>query len=242
MTDKPQEETMKERISGLLRKGYTRSQLITDFNFAERTVDSAIKAYREQGGDDHGSITNDNKAAYHQNSSSAAPNALPVKIGPKDMIPPEAALEHIRLQDGDYKKGFTDGMTVLILAARYNQLLAGAQAEATESQLKILREVKSSTDEVAYVAAQQAAEGVARYFEETKPWLTAGSNPVASMMVNLMQPYLQQVMGNLMGIFASRQHGAQPNTQPPIAGSQPGIPGTPTNFPGFVEERRKEEE
>jgi transposase len=52
MTEKSQDSTIKERIIGLLRKGYSRSQLINDFNFAERTVESAIKEYKEQQGDE----------------------------------------------------------------------------------------------------------------------------------------------------------------------------------------------
>ena len=47
MEDK-QDETMKDRIIGLLRKGYKRSQLINDFGFTERTVDAAIRVYVEQ--------------------------------------------------------------------------------------------------------------------------------------------------------------------------------------------------
>lgn len=46
MEDK-QDETMKDRIIGLLRKGYKRSQLINDFEFAEHTVDAAIRVYKE---------------------------------------------------------------------------------------------------------------------------------------------------------------------------------------------------
>ena len=48
MVDKPQEESVKVKIIELLGKGYTRSQLIKDFNFAERTVDNAIKQYKEE--------------------------------------------------------------------------------------------------------------------------------------------------------------------------------------------------
>ena len=51
MTEKQQDETIKGRILVLLQKGYTRSQLINDFDFAERTIDSAIKEFREQQGD-----------------------------------------------------------------------------------------------------------------------------------------------------------------------------------------------
>jgi len=52
MTNKQQDETIKNRILGLLQKEYARSQLINDFDFAERTVDSAIKEYTEQHGNE----------------------------------------------------------------------------------------------------------------------------------------------------------------------------------------------
>ena len=48
MSDKPQDESIKDQIIALLSKGYTRVQLIKDFRFAERTVDNAIKEYKEQ--------------------------------------------------------------------------------------------------------------------------------------------------------------------------------------------------
>jgi hypothetical protein len=38
MADKQQDETIKNRITELLGKGYTRGQLINDLGFAERTV------------------------------------------------------------------------------------------------------------------------------------------------------------------------------------------------------------
>ena len=45
MNDKPRDETTKDQIVSLLRKGYKRTQLIQDVGFAERTVDAAISAY-----------------------------------------------------------------------------------------------------------------------------------------------------------------------------------------------------
>jgi hypothetical protein len=68
MEDK-EAETMKERIIGLLRKGYKRGQLIHDFEFAERTVDAAIRAYKELsngnagGGKESGSPTADEEVS-----------------------------------------------------------------------------------------------------------------------------------------------------------------------------------
>ena len=45
MSDTQQNETIKDKILELLQRGYARSQLINDFDFAERTIDSAIKEF-----------------------------------------------------------------------------------------------------------------------------------------------------------------------------------------------------
>lgn len=86
---------------------------------------------------------------------------LPAKMATKDMIPPELALLGIRLQDGDYRKGYIDGMATLIMAARYNQLLAASQAEIISKQLEIMRESRESGIEMAQQAAEAAAAGAA---------------------------------------------------------------------------------
>jgi DNA-binding PadR family transcriptional regulator len=47
VNDEPQDETIKSQIVGLLQKGYSRSQLINDFNFAERTGEEDYSAFQE---------------------------------------------------------------------------------------------------------------------------------------------------------------------------------------------------
>ena len=97
------------------------------------------------------------KAGKIQPGQAGKGNEGIVKLGPKDIIPPEQALRNIRLQDGDYKLGFIDGMGVLIMAARYNQLLAASQAEVIKSQLEILKESREGAVELAQQAAGEAA-------------------------------------------------------------------------------------
>ena len=82
MSDKPQEETIKDQILALLGKGYTRVQLIRDFKFAERTVDNAIKEYKEQHGDEA-------DEAKTSNNSDARSLAIPPKLDIKQVIAPE---------------------------------------------------------------------------------------------------------------------------------------------------------
>ena len=81
MTEKQQDDTIKSRIIGLLQKGYTRGQLISDFSFAERTVDSAIKDYKEQGG----SETDEPKKSEEFDTKALA---LPAKLDIKQVIAP----------------------------------------------------------------------------------------------------------------------------------------------------------
>jgi len=94
------------------------------------------------------------------------------------------------------------------------QGLSAAQSETMESQLRILREAKSESGEVAKQAAQEAASGVARYFEQTKPWLEASPDPMVSMMTDLMKPYLQNIMNKFMP-FGQNEQGKVGTNLPP---------------------------
>lgn len=149
----------------------------------------------------------------------------PVKVGKDDLIPPEVALRNFQLQDGDYRKGFTDGMAVLILAARYNQVLAASQAEILANQLQIMEESRKGSAEVAQEAASRAAAGVAA---EVLPKIDAlqaqivaqSGHPFAGLMVSMMAPAFQQAGQQLMRLFTGTQPGGQPGQ------SQPGQPGS----------------
>jgi hypothetical protein len=68
MEDK-QDETMKDRIIRLLRNNYKRSQLINDFGFAERTVDAAIREYKELGYEVAGSDKENDKEVAAEEAS-----------------------------------------------------------------------------------------------------------------------------------------------------------------------------
>ena len=143
----------------------------------------------------------------HRASLSEESTAL-VKLGPKEIVPPEEALRHIRLQDGDYKSGFIDGMGTLIMAARYNQLLAASQAEVLSSQLRIMEEARKGSAEAAQEAAARAAAQVGA---EVLPKLDAlqaqvgaqSPNPMSGLMMTLMQPVFQQTAQQLAQLFGS---------------------------------------
>ena len=200
-----------EKIRQLFALGFSRRQLEKELGFPKATVYTTLPVKPEAeppGG----------KAVQQPKGHDL------MKIGAKDMIPPEQALREIRLQDGEYKLGFVDGMGVLIMAARYNQILAASQAEVLSNQLKIMEESRKGSAEVAQEAAARAAASVGAQImpevEAIKTQIVAqGGNPMASMMMTLMMPSMQQAAQQLAGLFTKTQPGESPGggQQPPAS-------------------------
>ncbi len=105
---------------------------------------------------------------------------FPQRMGRYDVLTPEAVLQELRLQDGDYKVGFVDGIAMLLLAARLNQELATTQAQAMTPMIQMLQALrqeereaaeraKSSSYDIAREAAHTAVSGVVGYLEEKMP-------------------------------------------------------------------------
>lgn len=222
MTEKSQDSTIKDRIIRLLRKGYARSQLITDFDFAERTVDSAIKEYKELK-------VNDPQESKRGAEAEVQGLALPAKLDGKQVIVPEYLIQHLSFVDGDKRQSFIDGMLVLEAARRtvmedviVLQGLAEAQSKMTETQLNILRAAKSESGEVARQAAQEAAQEaaarVAAYFEQKKPDIATTPDPMTGFMARAMETLWNQITTRMFG------------------GTQPGQTQLP---PGWVDKRQQ---
>ncbi len=234
MSDKPQEESIKDKISELLEKGYTRVQLIKDFKFAERTVDNAIKKYKAQ----HGDEADEAKAG---NNSDTRSLAIPAKLDIKQVIAPEYLINHLSFVDGDNRQTFIDALLIYEAARRsvmedvvIIQGLATAQAQITETQLRVLREAKSESKEVAQAAAEEAAMRVGQQVvEAARQAATAGSpNPMASMVAQTMQPFFGQMMGRMFGMLTGvgQPPGPMPNQpgQPPQQSPTQGKPSAST--------------
>lgn len=230
--DKSQDDTIKDRITGLLEKGYTRGQLIRDFGFAERTVDNAIKEYKES----HGDEADETRGG---NDPEVKALAIPAKLDIKQVIAPEYLIEHLSFVNGDQRQTFIDALLVYEAARRsvmeditILQGLAAAQAQTTETQLKVLREAKSESKEVAQAAAEEAAMRVGQQVQEAarQAATSISPNPFASMLTQTLQPYLSQMFANMFSMFGG--FGQPPGMMPPQ--------GTPTGFqqpqpgqPGF---------
>lgn len=141
-----------------------------------------------------------------------------------EMIPPEIALRDFRMQDGDYRCGFVDGISMMLLAARYNQILAASQAQIVKEQLEIYEKSKGSAAEIARQAAAEAAkkttdEAVSRLAKE-KPWKTS-PDPLATMMADTLKPLFDNLVGTL----------TKPISTISTSGTTP---------PGFTEEEQRE--
>ena len=212
--DEPIEE--KAEINKLLDEGYSVKQII-DLGFKRRTV----YHYAKQRMKPEGNPVRGNSPAGGTADAGRGKHEL-MKIGTKELIPPEQALGSIKLQDGDYKLGFIDGMGTLIMAARYNQILAASQAEIITSQINLWKEAKESSRDIAQEAAREAAREAAgeviSWLAKEKPWTAASPDPFKAMIADTMKPLLS----NIVGAFVPKQAGE-------AAGG--------TTPPGFTEER-----
>ena len=225
-TDESMDE--KDEINRLLDEGYSVKQII-DLGFKRRTVyhyaKLRVKPENEPASGSDISASNSNGKVKHEM----------IKLGYKDVIPPEAVLDVLHLpQNGDavevWRRGVLDGVGILLLGARYSQLTAAGQTEIVKNQLDILREAKSDSKEVARAAAEEAAWRVGQQVQElaqqtAKP---ESPNPMASMFTNAMQPYFSQALGQMFGMFGfgapggmmpqpgqTQPSGAQPSSVPP---------------------------
>jgi hypothetical protein len=90
--------------------------------------------------------------------------------------------------------------------AIYDSLIS-AQAKAIEAQLKILKEAKSDSEEVALKAATFVAEQIKGEIEEKlerqKPDIASVPNPLEGLMARMMQT----AMSNLMKLFFPQDEG-----------------------------------
>jgi len=137
----------------------------------------------------------------------------------KKIIAPEIALKHVRLEDGDYRRGFIDGMSLLLMAIRYNQVLMATQSEILRGQLEVLTQARGSLAETAHTTAKvvageietrmmeqigdlrvDIAEMKAKGEEARKPsapeeWLKRKQVAVMDMMWSMMEGQMKKMMG-----------------------------------------------
>jgi len=220
-------------INRLLDEGYSVKQII-DLGFKRRTAYHYAKLRMQPENEPAGSGQGDGSSG----GLAAKGKQELIKLGAKDVIPPEAVLEVLHLpRNGDavevWRRGVLDGVGILLLGARYSQLTAAGQAEVVKNQLDIMREAKEGSREIAQAAAEQAARTVGGQVidivrQASKP---ESPNPFASMLSQTIQPYIADMFSRMFGMFAS--FGQTPRMMPPQPGMMPpGQPPQPGPAPG----------
>ena len=114
-----------------------RRELIADEDIPRSTVDTVKNEMKKKG---------ELPIAGSETSLVSLKRQFPQRLGRYDVLTPDAVLQELRLQDGDYKIGFVDGIAMLLLAARLNQELATTQAQAMTPMISMLQALVDSVE------------------------------------------------------------------------------------------------
>jgi len=217
MPEKPKDDTIKSRILELLQKGYSRNQLINDLNFAERTVDNAIKEFKELYGGEENSPS----------APSGKDSSLALRKEKESVLPEWLEADVAEIFDGNIRdrKIFMAGMSVPMMGLRmFSETvkpLTDLLSTWQKGQAEAARAMQGSGYETAHLAAQQViSQAMPQILGAVKDNSVATSpDPVGSMMTRTIEPYFQQMMGTLMG--GMMQFGQNPGMMPGM--STPGF-------------------
>lgn len=251
-----------DRVRALYALGYPRAQIVEDFGFPRGTVYTVLPVRargkvkpanngQHNGGDDLPVV----RQAAPGAGERPATTGLPARIDDRrQQIVPEYLMKHfLRLDDG---RPLTPLETLILFqAARRSvmeditilQGLVKTQAEATDTQLKVLREAKSESAEVAREAAQATAAQVVQYLEQKKPDIAATPHPLQGMMARMLERSLEPMLERMFTSLT--QSPGQPPPTPVYGaggsersgrtqGGRPDLWGRSTP-PGWVEKRRE---
>jgi len=219
-TDEPIDE--KVEINRLLDEGYSVKQII-NLGFKRRTAyhyaKTRVKPENEPtSGSDTTAVGSNGKGKYDM-----------MKLGSKDVIPPEAVLDVLRLpQDGEavevWRRGVLDGVGILLLGARYAQLTAAGQAEIVKNQLDIMREAKEGSKDIAREAAQETAMEMANLIVQKipKPETSSEEPTIANRMLGPMADVAGKQMANMFSKMFGGMFGMNPDEQ--MKEGQPQVP------------------
>jgi len=212
-TDEPIDE--KVEINRLLDEGYSVKQIV-DLGFKRRTAyhyaKTRVKPENEPTSGSDTTTGQTSKGKYDM-----------MKLGSKDVIPPEAVLDVLRLpQNGEavevWRRGVLDGVGILLLGARYAQLTAAGQAEIVKNQLDIMREAKEGSKDIAREAAQETAVEMANLIVQKipKPETSSEEPSMASRMIGPMADMAGKQMAKMFGgMFGMNPQGQGDDEQSP---------------------------
>ena len=215
MTDEGQNETIKQKLLELLAKGYQRGQLINDLGYAQRTVDEAIREYKEKHGELPSKETGPSKEIKHEL----------MKLGQKDMVAPESIVETLVLpQDGKtasvWKDGYLSCLYQVFGVARLLQVMSAGQADVVTSQLQLWQQARESSKDIALDAARQTALEIANVIDDKVSQATRPASSEKSLADRMMGPVADMMGQQMSKMFGGMMLGGQ--GQPP--GAAPTLP------------------
>jgi len=194
-------------INRLLDQGYSVKQIVA-LGFKRRTAYHYARLRMQPENEPAASEPGDDSSA---GTAGRGKQEL-IKLGARDVIPPEAVLEVLHLpRDGEavevWRMGVLDGVGMLLLGARYAQLTAAGQADIVKNQLDIMREAKESNKDIAMEAARLASDQMGQAAMQGNQQILAALTNLATsqgkpsepdlwqqMAVRLSEPMLAQVM------------------------------------------------
>lgn len=243
-------------INRLLDEGYSVKQII-ELGFKRRTAYHYAKLRMQPENDPSGSSQGDGPPGGQANkgrSESSRDGALAIRKEKESVLPEWLERDVAEIFDGQTRdqRIFMAGISVPLLGLR---LFGEAVKPLTElmsvwqkGQAEAARAAQGSGIEMAQAAGEAAAGGIARWFMEAKPWVSAAPDPWQAMMVDTTRPIIQQLLGQIMSKFtqltpqgqlgAQPLPGAQATFQPPQSG-QPGFE-QPSGVPQATEEEIEE--
>ncbi len=163
------------------------------------------------------------KAGKEPSSPQARDNTLAIRKERESVLPEWLEADVAEIFDGNSKdrKIFMAGMSVPLMGLRLFgesiKPLVELMSTWQKGQAEAARAMQGSGIETAQLAAQQViSQAMPQILGAVREQAVDRSpNPVGSMMTRLIEPYLQQMMGTLMGGFGMPGAGMTPPGQVP---------------------------
>jgi hypothetical protein len=229
--EQEKEENLSEEVDELLEEGLSQKEIEArgySPSLVRQRIRKAVKGGKLAG------------------SSSARDSSLAIRKEKESVLPEWLETDVAEIFDGNLRdrKIFLAGMSVPMMGLRMfsesikplTELLSTWQ----KGQAEAARAMQGSSAETAQMAAQQViSQAMPQILGAVRDQSTHSSpNPMSDMMVRLIEPYLQNMMGTFMsgfgmpgmGMMGTSGQPIQPQTgQPP----QPAKPGFRSTGPGF---------
>ena len=205
------------QINDYLDEGYNAKQIV-EMGFARGTVRrEAVKRMKPAGTPGKGGT---------QAVVKVETKPLPAESLISELVLPE-------MKDGTkqvFDAGVMYGMRSILVGVKVAQELSKMAIDQASPLIKMAQEMRASegkaAGEVAREAANEAAMGVAGYFEEKKPWLAASPDPMKALLVDMLRPVMENVIKQVTPGAAGEQS-SPPGFTRRKASSQPSERSSP---------------